>query len=95
MHDKGWRFFADDEDVYGLEELLQALCFLEAGRAFVPAKPWRPQEESGWVGEEHLLPPAVRQFVQRFRQQAAAADSSGDGTPVPEGDGKAAAAVAG
>lgn len=95
MHDKGWRFFADDEDLYGLEELLQALCFLEAGRAFVPAKPWLPQEESGWVAEEHLLPPAVRQSVQRFRSQAEAAAGSSGGAPAPQGGGKAVAAVAG
>lgn len=24
MHQKGYRFFADDEDVYGLEDMLQA-----------------------------------------------------------------------
>ena len=24
LHDKGWRFFEDDEDEYGLEDLLQA-----------------------------------------------------------------------
>ena len=38
---QGWRFFADDEDEFGLEDVLQALCFLDAGSAWVPAKPWR------------------------------------------------------
>ena len=27
----GFRFFADDEDDFGLEDILQALCFLEVG----------------------------------------------------------------
>mmetsp|Transcript_9128 Transcript_9128/g.15666 ORF Transcript_9128/g.15666 Transcript_9128/m.15666 type:complete len:532 (+) Transcript_9128:380-1975(+) len=37
---KGVRFFADDEDTFSLEDILQALCFMEAGEAWVPAKPW-------------------------------------------------------
>jgi hypothetical protein len=61
---------------------LQALCFLKAGRTYVPAKPWNPGEESKWVAAPHLLPPTVRQFVDRFRSQhapeaAAAAGESG------------------
>ncbi|KAL4442949.1 hypothetical protein ABPG77_008440 [Micractinium sp. CCAP 211/92] len=67
--DKGWRFFADDEDMYGLEDTLQALCFLEHGRTFVPAKPWAHGEESKCVSEELLLAPAVREHVARMRAQ--------------------------
>ena len=26
---KGFRFFADDEDEFGLEDILQAVCFME------------------------------------------------------------------
>lgn len=26
LHQKGWRFFADDEDEFGLEEVLQVRC---------------------------------------------------------------------
>ena len=37
---QGWRFFADDEDEFGLEDVLQALCFVETGSAFCPPKPW-------------------------------------------------------
>lgn len=37
---KGWRFFADDEDEFGLEDVLQALCFVESGETFAPPKPW-------------------------------------------------------
>ncbi|KAL4457675.1 hypothetical protein ABPG75_012540 [Micractinium tetrahymenae] len=69
VYDKGWRFFADDEDLYRLEDTLQALCFLEQGRTFVPAKPWANGEESKWVSEELLLPPAVREHVARLRAQ--------------------------
>ena len=63
---------------------LQALCFMEAGRTYVPAKPWNPGEESKWVAAAHLLPPTVHQFVDRFRSQqapeAAAAAGAGAGT---------------
>lgn len=37
---QGWRFFADDEDEFGLEDILQGLCFADAGETFVPPKPW-------------------------------------------------------
>ena len=38
---KGYRFFADDEDQFGLEDILQAVMFMKSGTAFVPAKPWQ------------------------------------------------------
>ncbi|KAL3140047.1 hypothetical protein ABBQ38_004327 [Trebouxia sp. C0009 RCD-2024] len=38
---KGYRFFADDEDQFGLENILQAVMFMKSGKAFVPAKPWQ------------------------------------------------------
>jgi hypothetical protein len=31
MHQKGWRFFSDDEDEFGLEDLLQASPTLSGG----------------------------------------------------------------
>jgi len=37
---KGYRFFIDDEDFFNLEGILQAMCFLESGEAWVPAKPY-------------------------------------------------------
>lgn len=49
----------------------QALCFLEAGRTYVPAKPWAPAEESKWVADARLLPPPVLQLLERFAAQAA------------------------
>ena len=41
MHLQGYRFFADDEDAFGLEDMLQAMMMLRAGSAYVPAKPWQ------------------------------------------------------
>ena len=38
---KGYRFFADDEDHFGLEDILQAVMFMKSSQAFVPAKPWQ------------------------------------------------------
>ena len=49
---------------------------MEAGRTYVPAKPWNHQEESKWVAAAHLLPPTVRQFVDRFRSQQAPAEAA-------------------
>jgi len=34
------RFFADDEDEFGLEDILEAAVFLECGSVRVPHKPW-------------------------------------------------------
>lgn len=48
---------------------MQALCFLEQGRTFVPAKPWVHSDEGKWVTEEVLLAPAVREHVARLRAQ--------------------------
>lgn len=49
----------------------QALCFLETGRTYLPAKPWAPAEESKWVADARLLPPPVLQLLERFAAQAA------------------------
>ena len=40
-HLKGYRFFADDEDQFGLEDILQAVMFMKSSKTFVPAKPWQ------------------------------------------------------
>ncbi|KAK9831834.1 hypothetical protein WJX81_000048 [Elliptochloris bilobata] len=63
----GVRFFADDEDDFGLEDLLQALCFREAGAAWVPAKPWAPGVPGRWArGAASDLPEAARQHLARL-----------------------------
>ncbi|PSC71468.1 heat shock [Micractinium conductrix] len=69
MHRKGFRFFADDEDTYSLEDILQAVCFLEEGRTYVPPKPWSQGEEGYWADQLVLLPAAAQQFVARLREQ--------------------------
>jgi len=51
---KGFRFFVDDEDDFQLESLLQALCFLEVGSAFVPGKPWERHSEGGALGPRRV-----------------------------------------
>ncbi|KAK9810351.1 hypothetical protein WJX72_009272 [[Myrmecia] bisecta] len=75
---KGYRFFADDEDELGLEDVLQALCFLETGETYVPAKPWqhglgpkRVREEDGKL--EVGVPPGgvrLRRGTQRRPRQS-------------------------
>ena len=37
---KGVRLFTEDQDDFGLEDDLMALCFLETGSTWRPAKPW-------------------------------------------------------
>ena len=37
MARKGFRFFRDDEDEFGLEDILQAMCFLEVSKILSPA----------------------------------------------------------
>ena len=68
LNDKGYRFFADDEDMYNLEEILQAVCFAETGVAFVPTKPWRNGEEPRWAKEEFGLPSGARMLLQKMRE---------------------------
>lgn len=53
---KGFRFFVDDEDEFQLESLLQALCFLEVGSAFVPKRPCERGALSKRVTNVELLP---------------------------------------
>ena len=60
---KGFRFFEDDEDEYGLEDILQALCYLESGQTFVPAKPWRQGVPSKWVVDVQLLDAEVQKHL--------------------------------
>eukprot|EP00887_Chlorella_sp_A99_P002814 scaffold6.g2814.t1 len=67
LHRKGWRFFADDEDDFDLEDLLQALCFREAGAVYVPPKPWQHGLEPKRVTSAALLPPSAQQFLERLQ----------------------------
>ena len=48
---------------------VQAVCFLEEGRTYVPPKPWSQGEEGYWADQLVLLPAAAQQFVARLREQ--------------------------
>ena len=69
MQKRGYRFFADDEDLYALEDLLQALCFLEAGRTWVPPKPWEAGSSGAHISELVLLPAAVQKLLQNLKKE--------------------------
>lgn len=66
---RGYRFFADDEDMYALEDLLQALCFLETGRTWVPAKPWEANIFGAQISERNLLPAAVQKMLDNLKKE--------------------------
>ncbi len=55
MHLQGYRFFADDEDNFGLEDMLQALMFMKTDSAYVPAKPWQPGAQNTTVTQANSL----------------------------------------
>ena len=63
MKEKGFRFFTDDEDIYDLEDLLQAVCFLYAGKTYVPSKPWDRYSEAKWATNPLELSPRARDFL--------------------------------
>ncbi len=53
---RGFRFFVDDEDEHGLEDHIQAICLLESGSTWVPAKPWDKDAAEGCrLGREEAL----------------------------------------
>ena len=65
---RGQRFFEDDSDPLGLEDVLQALCFAREGRAWVPPKPYEA------YGPERALPHWARspeQLSEMARKQLA------------------------
>lgn len=64
LHQKGVRFFVEDEDEFGLEDTLQAQCFQESGSTFVPAKPWQQGVPSKQVSQRSLLSAGVQQQLQ-------------------------------
>ena len=66
MQKRGYRFFADEEDEHGLEDLLQALCFLECESTWVPAKPWEAGSMGAHISGLHLLPAPVQKLLQNL-----------------------------
>ena len=63
---KGWRFFREDEDEFGLEDILQALTFLETGSTFVPPKPWHHGSEAKVVEDVNDLSEQVQGHLERL-----------------------------
>ena len=72
MQRKGYRFFTDDEDSFGLEDMLQAALFLHEKRTFVPAKPWEHSSSNKIVCEAKLLSRTVQQHLNQMQQQSQA-----------------------
>ena len=70
MHLKGYRFFADDEDHYSLEDILQANMLLKTGSAYTPAKPWQHGVANKFVDRSDMLSKAAQ---QHFAQMSASA----------------------
>ncbi|KAL6778128.1 hypothetical protein ACKKBG_A17025 [Auxenochlorella protothecoides x Auxenochlorella symbiontica] len=63
---RGYRFFIEDEDEFELEDMLQAACFAEAGRTFVPAKPWEAGAQPRWVDAAQALPKTVQALLAQL-----------------------------
>ncbi|KAG2482580.1 hypothetical protein HYH03_018504 [Edaphochlamys debaryana] len=89
---RGVRFFAEDEDAFGLEPLLQAACFRLAGGAWVLPPPWEHEEPQAgrWVDREALLPPGARAHLARLRA-ADQQQQKQQGPLLPDGEAGAAA----
>jgi hypothetical protein len=71
---KGYRFFEDDADAFGLEDVLQALCFCAEGRAWVPPVPHEayhpPHAAPHWARHEAQLSKGARAQLKLMRQSA-------------------------
>ena len=76
MHKKGFRFFAEDEDMYGLEDILQALCFLDCGKSYVAARPWDPYQESRWAQSLAELTEEAQKNLMQIQDKLSVAEDS-------------------
>ena len=67
----GARFFEDDADPFGLEDVLQALCFADEGETFMPPKPHRhyapPHEQPRTARREDQLSEEARRHLALIR----------------------------
>ncbi len=75
MHQKGVRFFVEDEDEFGLEDMLQALCFRDCGAAFVPAKPWQQGIPSKRVADAVSLSASAKKHLELLTKSGPTAES--------------------
>jgi len=62
----GHRFFADDADPFGLEHLLEAACFLDAGESWVPRLPTEGPGPGKRVRDPELLPEEARRVLENL-----------------------------
>lgn len=64
----GCTFFADDEDMCGLQPLLQALLFAQTGCSWVGPQPWEAAAGAAtggaWVADARALPAQAREHLQ-------------------------------
>ncbi len=70
MRLKGYRFFADDEDTFGLEDILQALMLMKTGSTPVPAKPWQQGIQSKVVTQANLLSKEAQSHLAQLCKSA-------------------------
>lgn len=63
---KYYRFFADDEDEYGLEAVLQALCFVESHKAYVPGE---RGEEGRWARDVREMNGRAHEMTKKLQRQ--------------------------
>ena len=55
--------------MYGLEDILQALCFLDCGKSYVAAKPWDPYQESRWAQSVAELTEEAQKNLVQIREK--------------------------
>ena len=66
----GYQFFADDEDTFGLEDILQALMLMKTGRTHVSAKPWQQGIQSTVVTQANLLSKEAQSHLTQICKSA-------------------------
>ena len=66
MHLKGYRLFVEDEDEFGLEDILSGLVYAECGAAYIAPKPWGHEEQPRWARSMADLPDDARIFVEKM-----------------------------
>lgn len=49
--------------------LLQALCFMETGKTWVPAKPWEASSNGAHISELTLLPAPVQKLLHNLMKE--------------------------
>lgn len=76
---KGRRFFLEDEDEYGLEDLVQAAMFARTGNAYVPAKPWTAGTEGRTAKKAHELSLGAQTLLRLFQGGILEGEKEGQG----------------